>query len=221
MAEDIVVGMRAFLARTGEIDKFLIAFSFVDFGTAKLLASGRSRPMITEPVAEARRDETVEELRNGIVEETAEMEEHTVGRAEAVAMRKIAGLAIKHHLFGLAVDDDARFTSEPAVGPDIVITDEEMDGTMRRSLAKRSYNGLELSEMTSVRPIVFHPEIKHIAQEIDSRSILLHLLEKRDEALLVRLGICDHERAEVYIANEINHPEGIRKGHVCRPTITQ
>jgi len=204
MAEDIEVGVLGLLALAGEVDEFLIAFPLVDFGITQFLTTGGSGPMIAEPVAEARRQKTVEELRNGIVEVGTEETEFPVGRAESVAMGKIACLAIEHHFFGLVVNNDTRFASEPSVGPDIVIAYEEMDRAMSGSFLERRDNRLELSEMTLVRPIVFHPEIKDITEEVDGISVLLHLLQERDEALLMLPGISNHERTEMNIADKIN-----------------
>ena len=103
------------------------------------------------------------------------------------------------------MDNHTRMALEPTVGPDIVIADEEMYGNLGCDIAKGSDYGFERSKMALVGPEILHPEIKHIAQEVDGLGIALHPPQEGDEPLLVLLGVFDHERTKMDIADEVYH----------------
>ncbi len=187
---DVGVGLHVLL---GPQDKVLAVLTHI----RRLLTVGALQPTVLRPFeaelhAPPRMNEVEQTLACAVVEHPAQELEVGMGVAQAVAVGKIEDLAVQLGCQRLAVHDEAALFLEVAVGPYIMVAGEEMHldahvGKLR-----------QLTEETRVAlghdVLVFVPEVKHIAEQIDCLSLLLDAVEEAHEPALLHAPVGDSQR---------------------------
>lgn len=160
-----------------------------------------ARPGQPELHGPTRVDGRKETLAEAVVEDGAYEAELPVGVTQSVAVGEEESAAVDFGGQGLAVDDDAAFLFEIAVGPDVVVAGEEVDFDTHIGQFG------EFSEETGVAAghdiTVFVPEVKHVAKEIDSGGLVLDAVEETDQTALVHARMVYGERAQMGVGKEI------------------
>ena len=137
-------------------------------------------------------NEVEQTLACAVVEHPAQELEVGMGVAQAVAVGQIEDLTVQLGCQRLAVHDEAALLLEVAVGPYIMVAGEEMHldahvGKLR-----------QLTEETRVAlghdVLVFVPEVKHIAEQIDRLGFLLDAVEEAHEPALLHAPVGDSQR---------------------------
>lgn len=205
MTEDVVIEMLGLFVGFGEADLLFVVFALVEIRRLFVLETRGMRPRVAKAIAERGRDEAEKELRQRVMEEGFDKEELTVARAQSVTMSEEATLAVERDIERLFMDNHARLACEPAERPDVVVADEEMDRAVRGEVAKRFEHSIKAAGFAGAAIEELTPKIEDIAQEKDRLSVLTHPAKTGDEPLLVRVGIGNGARAEMCVAEEIDH----------------
>ena len=219
MSENVIVVMVAeLLLFLGEEDQLFGVLAFVGARVRQFFHAAAARPLVAETVAEARRHEAEEGLRDWVVKECPQANEvanlladrrgerlQVAGRYDAVAVGKVEGALVDGGCYGRAVDKDTRFAGEPSECPNIMITNEIVH--LYAAVRKVSEGGKEgaVGFFVRVAPEVLVPEIEHVAEEVDSRGILRHGAQQRHQATLVFAGVRDGTGTEMGIRKKVNH----------------
>ena len=219
MSKNVIVVMVAeLLLFLGEEDQLFGVLALVGARVCQFFHAAAARPLVAEPVAEGRRHEAEERLRDWVVKECPQADEvanlptdrhgerlQVAGRYDAVAMGKVEGTLLDGGGYGCAVDMNARFAGEPSERPNIVVADEVMYFYAAVRQVPKGVEEGAVGLLVGVAPEVLVPEIEHVAEEVDSRGILRHGAQQRHQATLVFAGVRDGTGTEMGIRKKVNH----------------
>ena len=125
-----------------------------------------------------------------------------VGVAHAVTVSQEELMAIDLGGLGLLVQDDATLLLQIVVGPDVMVARKvvHLDTHIRqfRQLTQ------EAGKTLRYHIFIFVPEVEHIAQQVDSRSLLLDAVKETYQAALLRALVGHCQRAQVGVGKEID-----------------
>ena len=136
------------------------------------------------------------------MEDTAYHLERLVGVAQSVAVGQIEDLAIELDGLRLLVQDDATFLCQIVIGPDVVVACEVVH--LDAHVCQLGYLSKETGEAFGHHIFIFVPEVKHIAQQIDSCCLLLDRVKEAHQSSLLHASVLNGPRAKVGIGKEID-----------------
>ena len=143
-----------------------------------------------------------EALHRAAVEQQAQQLEARIGVAQAVAVGQVELLAADFGGQRLAVQDDATLPFQVVAAPDVVVADEEvhfhpevrqLGHLAQEARVALGHDGLELV-----------PEVEHVAQQVDGRSLVLDAVQEADQAAFLCPSVGDGEGAQMGVGEEVD-----------------
>ena len=159
-------------------------------------------PLQAEVYAPPRMDGCEEYLTQTVAEDEAQQLELRVGVAEAVAVGQEEDLVAEFQRQWFAVHDDAAFFLQIVVGPDVMVTGEEVH--LYAEVRQLADFAQEAREALRHHQFILMPEVEHIAQHIYSACFVLDTIKEAHESALLRTTVLHGAAAQMGIGDEIN-----------------
>ena len=196
---DVGVGLHVFFRVTDEV---LALFTQIGGLTSIGMFDARMfGPVESQLHAPPRMHEVEHPLAGFVVEHLAQELELRIGIAESVAVGKIEHAVVDLDGAGLAVQDDAAFLLQIAVGPQVVVAREIVH--FDPVVGKFGELSEETRESLGNDISVFVPEIEHVAEQIDGCGFVLDAIEEAHEASFLHSLVGDGKRTEMCVGEEI------------------
>ena len=140
-------------------------------------------------------------LQRMAVENGTQKLEFTVGVAQPVTMGQVELLAMDFCGQRFAVQDDAAFLRQVVAAPDVMVARKEVyfHSEVRQfgQLAQKARVAFGHHQLE------FVPEVKHVAQQIDGRSLVLDAVQKVHQPAFLRTAVLDGTRTQMGVGEEI------------------
>lgn len=171
----------------GVEDERLVLFALVAWRTlALVLETAVLGPFEAEVDTPAGMDAGKHALQQGVVKHAAQEAELAVGVPQTVAMGKIEYLAAYIDRERFVVHDHAALLGQIVLAPDVVVADEEV--YLHTAVGELAHLAEEAGVALGHHVAVFKPEIKHVAQHIHRRGLVLDGVKEVDQTALA----CTH-----------------------------
>ena len=127
------------------------------------------------------------------MEQESQQLESRIRVAQSVAVCQVELLAVDFGSQRLTVQDDAAFLLEVIAAPDVVVADEEVH--FHAEVRQLGQFAQEARVAFGHDGLEFVPEVEHVAQQVDGRSLVLDAVQEADQPAFLRPSVGDGERA--------------------------